>query len=149
MRFLLANEPEGAAEVSPSSYSTSSVKAVGSIAAIRIVNSGGFYTKLPIISNIESTRKIERVDIKTPGTEYAVGEYTGVPIAGDGEGGLVSITVADGTDAEGVTIPGQINSVAVTSPGKNYTTASIDIDSIPGILAVSYTHLTLPTNREV
>ena len=50
MRFLLANEPEGAAEVSPSSYSTSSVKAVGSIAAIRIVNSGGFYTKLPIIS---------------------------------------------------------------------------------------------------
>ena len=139
MRFLLANEPEGAAEVSPSSYSTSSVKAVGSIAAIRIVNSGGFYTKLPIISNIESTRKIERVDIKTPGTEYAVGEYTGVPIAGDGEGGLVSITVADGTDAEGVTIPGQINSVAVTSPGKNYTIASIDIDSIPGILGSGLT----------
>ena len=139
MRFILANEPEAAAEVSPSSYSTSSVKAVGSISAIRIVNSGGFYTRLPIISNIESTRKIERVDVKTPGTEYAVGQYAGVPIAGDGEGGLVSITVEDGTDAEGVTIPGQISGVAVTSPGKNYTTASIDIDSIPGILGSGLT----------
>ena len=38
MSFILANEPEAAAEVSPSSYSTSSVKAVGSISAIRIVN---------------------------------------------------------------------------------------------------------------
>ena len=58
-------------------------------------------------------------------------ELIGVPIAGDGEGGFVSITVADGTDAEGATIPGQINNVVVTSPGKNYTTASIDIESIP------------------
>ena len=36
-----------------------------------------------------------------PGTEYAVGVYNGVPIGGDGEGGLVQITVADGTDSEG------------------------------------------------
>ena len=139
MRFKLLNEPEGPAEISPASYSTSSKKAVGAINALRIVNSGGFYTRLPIISSIESTRKIERVDIKTPGTEYAVGVYNGVPIAGDGEGGLIAITVTDGTDDEGVTIPGQISSVAVTSPGKNYTTASIDIDSIPGILGSGLT----------
>ena len=41
-----------------------------------------------------------------------------VPIAGDGEGGFVEIIVSDGVDAEGVTIPGQINTVNVTSPVK-------------------------------
>ena len=114
-KFLLPNEPEGNATVSEATYSTSSVKAVGSISDVRIVNSGGFYTRLPIVSNIISSRKIERVDIKTPGTEYAVGTYTGVPIAGDGEGGLVEITVKDGLDENNSTIPGQINKVVVTS----------------------------------
>ena len=46
----------------------------------------------------------------------------------------LQITVADGTDSEGVTIPGQIQEVIVTSPGKGYTTATIDIESIDGIL---------------
>ena len=133
-KFLLPNEPEGNATVSEATYSTSSVKAVGSISDVRIVNSGGFYTRLPIVSNIISSRKIERVDIKTPGTEYAVGTYTGVPIAGDGEGGLVEITVKDGLDENNSTIPGQINKVVVTSPGIGYTTASIDIEAIDGIL---------------
>ena len=134
IKFPLLNEPEGAADVNQASYSTSSLKAVGAIADIRIVNPGGFYTRLPVITGVQSTRQIERVQINDPGTEYAVGEYTAVPINGDGEGGLVSITVADGTDAEGTTIPGQIQAVTVTSPGKGYTTATIDIESIPGIL---------------
>ena len=133
-KFLLANEPEGDADVNRASYSTSSKKAVGSISNIRIVNPGGFYTRLPVVTGIQSTRQIERVQINDPGTEYAVGTYNGVPIAGDGEGGLVQITVADGTDSEGVTVPGQIQSVVVTSPGKGYTTASIDVESIDGIL---------------
>ena len=111
----------------------------GAISNIRIVNPGGFYTKLPIIDSIQSTRNIERVQIDSPGTEYAVGVYNGVPIAGDGEGGLVSITVADGTDEEGGAIPGQIQSVVVTSPGKGYTTASIDIEAINGILGPGLT----------
>ena len=102
-----------AATISQASYTTSSTKAVGSIGDIRIVNPGGFYTKLPIVSGITSSRQIERVQINAPGTEYAVGTYNGVPITGDGEGGFVSITVADGTDAEGSTIPGQINNVVV------------------------------------
>ena len=134
MKFKLINEPEGAAVTSRASYSTSSKKAVGSISDIRIVNSGGFYSKLPIITGIQSTRQIERAEINEPGTEYAVGTYRSVPIQGDGEGGLVEITVADGTTDEGVVIPGQIQEVKITSPGKGYTTASIDIEAIPGIL---------------
>ena len=138
-KFPLLNEPEGAADTNQASYSTSSVKAVGSISDIRIINGGGFYTKLPIVTGIVSTRIIERVQINAPGTEYAVGTYTGVPIAGDGEGGLVQITVADGTDDNGVTIPGQIQKVEVTSPGKGYTTATIDVEAVSGILGSGLT----------
>ena len=52
---------------------------------------------------------------------------------------MVQITVADGTDAEGTTIPGQVQSVLVTSPGKGYTTATVDIDSVDGILGAGLT----------
>ena len=133
-KFLLVNEPEGPADVAYASYSTSSTKAVGSISNIRIVNPGGFYTRLPVVVDIQSTRNIERVQINEPGTEYAPGVYSGIPIQGDGEGGFVEITVADGTDDEGATIPGQVQKVVVTSPGKGYTTAFIDVEAINGIL---------------
>ena len=139
IKFPLLNEPEGAADINQASYATSSLRAVGSINAVRIVNPGGFYTRLPIVSSIQSTRQIERVQINDPGTEYAVGQYTSVPIAGDGEGGFVTINVADGQDANGVTIPGQIQLITVTSPGKGYTTASIDIESVSGILGSGLT----------
>ena len=86
-KFPLTSEPEGSAQASRTTYTTFSEKAVGSIGDIRLVNGGGFYKKLPVVSSIESNRKIERVAITEPGTEYAVGEYTGVPITGDGEGG--------------------------------------------------------------
>jgi hypothetical protein len=138
-KFPLSNEPEGVATVSQAQYSTSSTKAVGPISDIRIVSSGGFYSRLPVVTGIQSSRKIERVDINAPGTEYAVGVYTGVPIGGDGEGGLVSITVADGSDEEGGVIPGQIQEVSVTSPGKGYTTAVIDVEAIDGILGAGLT----------
>ena len=139
IKYPLLNEPEGAADINQATYSTSSLKAVGSINSVRIVNPGGFYTRLPIVTSIQSTRQIERVQINNPGTEYAVGTYSSVPIGGDGEGGFVEIIVADGTDANGVTIPGQINNVVVTSPGKNYTTATIDIEAISGILGSGLT----------
>lgn len=137
--FKLINQPEGPANIINTTYTTSSKKAVGSIGDIRIVNSGGFYNKLPIIETIQSTRNIERVSINAPGTEYAVGTYSSVPITGDGEGGLVEIIVSDGTDDEGGVIPGQIQRVSVTSPGKGYTTATIDIESISGILGAGLT----------
>ena len=38
------------------------------------------------------------------GTEYEPGDYISVPIAGDGEGGYVSIKVENTTDDEGETI---------------------------------------------
>ena len=138
-KFELQNEPEGNANITNTSYTTSSEKAVGAIGDIRLINSGGFYSKLPVVTGIQSSRKIERIKINEPGTEYAVGVYNSVPIAGDGEGGFVSITVADGTDDEGDTIPGQIQSVTITSPGKGYTTASIDIDAVEGILGSGLT----------
>ena len=105
----------------------------------RLINSGGFYSKLPIVTGIQSSRKIERIEIEEPGTEYAPGVYNSVPISGDGEGGFVQITVADGQDDEGITIPGQIQEVLVTSPGKGYTTATIDVEGVTGILGAGLT----------
>ena len=137
MKFPLQIEPEGPADIETATYSTSAASAVGPINSIRIVSGGGFYKKLPVVSGIQSSRKIERVQITDPGTEYALGTYFGVPIQGDGEGGFVQITVEDGLDEEGQLIPGQISQVVITSPGKNYTDAFIDIEAIPGILGPS------------
>lgn len=140
-KFKLSNEPEGSAtitrdtsnEVLSPTYTTSSLKVAGPIGGIRLVSGGGFYKKLPIVSGIESSRKIERINIIEPGTEYAVGTYERIPILGDGSGGLARVTVANTTDAEGNPIPGQIVSAVVTTAGKGYTTAFIDVPSIPGI----------------
>ncbi|AIX20959.1 structural protein [Synechococcus phage ACG-2014d] len=136
-KFPLLNETESDASSTRTTYETYSKAAAGPIGDIRLINGGGFYTKLPVISSIVSNRKIERVEITEPGTEYALGEYTGIDISGDGEGGKVNITVEDGTDAEGGVIPGQISRIVVTDPGKGYTTAFIDIESVPGILGSS------------
>ena len=135
--FPLLVEPEkttaplGTTEtgLSRASYSTTSLKAIGPIASIKLVNPGGFYQKLPIVTDISSDREIEKIRITSGGTEYINGIYYNVPIAGDGEGGLCNITVADDGELTGV-----ITAVELTSPGKGYTTASIDIDTIPGIL---------------
>lgn len=128
-KFELAYDPEKNATSSLSTYSTTSAKAVGAISRLRLVSGGGFYKKLPVVSTIESSRKIERVDIVSPGTEYEAGEYFGVPILGDGTGGKVSILVDAASDPAG-----QIIEVTVTDPGKGYTIAFIDIDAVDGIL---------------
>ena len=128
-KFKLAYDPEKNAISSLSTYSTTSTKAVGAISRLRLVSGGGFYKKLPVVSTIESARKIERVDIVSPGTEYEAGEYFGVPILGDGTGGKVSILVDAASDPAG-----QIIEVTVTDPGKGYTIAFIDIDAVDGIL---------------
>lgn len=137
-RFPLLYEPEFTnAEIGDDDqdrpntiYSTTSTKAIGPINSIKLISPGGFYTKLPIISDIASDRKIEKLRITAAGTEYAPGVYTQIPILGDGEGGLCNITVEN--DPE--TGSGAISEVALTDPGKGYTFGSIDIDGIPGIL---------------
>ncbi|UNH61325.1 baseplate wedge initiator [Synechococcus phage S-SZBM1] len=137
-RFPLESEPEfSSAEVGldeldrPNSfYSTTSLKAIGPINTIKMVSRGGFYKKLPVISDISSFRKIEKVRILSGGTEYAPGVYTQVPIIGDGEGGLVNITV----ELDDEVGSGTITRVDLTNPGKNYTFGSIDVDAIEGIL---------------
>ena len=58
--FALLNEPEKTTAavgndefgLPRSSYSTTSPKAIGPIASIKLVNPGGFYQKLPIVSDI-------------------------------------------------------------------------------------------------
>ena len=110
-------------------YSTTSPKAIGPIASIKLVNPGGFYQKLPIVTDIASNREIEKVRILNGGTEYVNGIYYNVPITGDGEGASCNITVQDDGDFTGV-----ITDVTLTSAGKGYKTASIDVDAIPGIL---------------
>ena len=113
-----------------SKYSTTSVKAIGPINNIKLISPGGFYQRLPVVSDIASDRKIEKVRIVNGGTEYAVGVYTQVPILGDGEGGLVQLTV----EVDEEIGSGTITAVALTDPGKGYTEASIDVDGIEGIL---------------
>ena len=137
-RFPLLYEPEFTqAEIGKdefdrpnSSYSTTSLKAIGPINTIKLISPGGFYKKLPVVSDIASDRKIEKVRIENGGTEYASGVYTQVPILGDGEGGLVQITV----EIDDEIGSGTITDVTLTDPGKGYTTASIDVDGIEGIL---------------
>ena len=136
-KFRLASEPENSSApigvtetgLPRASYSTTSTKAIGPIADIKLVNPGGFYQKLPIVSDIASNREIEKIRILSGGTEYVNGVYYNVPINGDGEGASCNITVAD--DGE---LLGTITKVELTSAGKGYTFASVDIDSIPGIL---------------
>ena len=116
--------------IETSSYTTTSTRALGPIGSIKLVNAGGFYKTLPIVTDIASERKVEKVNILNAGTEYEPGVYSKVPILGDGEGGKCTITV----DLAGDPVTGQIISVVVTDPGKGYKTASIDVDSIDGIL---------------
>ena len=88
-RFQLDKEPERLnAEVGTdpfdnvySYYSTTSVRAVGPINTIKLVSAGGFYQKLPIISDIASFRQVEKVVILDGGTEYAPGVYYDVPLS--------------------------------------------------------------------
>ena len=137
-RFPLLHEPEFTnaeiglddQDVPNTIYSTTSTKAIGPINSIKLISPGGFYKKLPVIDDISSNRKIEKLRITAAGTEYAPGVYTQIPILGDGEGGLCNITVEN--DAE--TGSGAISQVSLTDPGKGYTFGSIDIDAIPGIL---------------
>ena len=140
-RFPLVREPErNIAEIGTdefdkpySYYSTKSTRAIGPINTIKLVSPGGFYRKLPIISDIASFRQIEKVIIVDGGTEYAPGVYYDVPITGDGEGAKAIVTV----EVDDTVGSGTITKVAVSDPGKGYTFAAIDIDAIPGILGAT------------
>ena len=140
-KFPLEKEPEkNSAEIITdefdqpySFYSTTSTRAIGPINTIKLVSPGGFYQKLPVVSDIASFRQIEKIIINDGGTEYAPGVYYDVPIAGDGEGAKATVTV----ELDDEVGSGTITDITVTDPGKGYTTASIDIDAIPGILGAT------------
>ena len=58
---------------------------------------------------------IDIVKIKTPGSGGTNGTFTGIPIRGDGNGGVATIVVSGGA----------VTSVSVTTPGTGYTFATI------------------------
>ena len=58
---------------------------------------------------------IDVVKIKTPGSGGTNGTFTGVPIRGDGSGGVATVVVSGGA----------VTSVTVTTPGTGYTFATI------------------------
>ena len=140
-KFPLFKEPEkNSAEVITdefdqpySFYSTTSTRAIGPINTIKLVSPGGFYQKLPIINDIASFRQIEKIIINDGGTEYAPGVYYDVAIEGDGEGAKATVTV----ELDDEVGSGTITNITVADPGKGYTTATIDIDAIPGILGAT------------
>ena len=140
-KFPLLKEPEkNSAEVITdefdkpySFYSTTSTRAIGPINTIKLVSPGGFYQKLPIINDIASFRQIEKIIINDGGTEYAPGIYYDVAIDGDGEGAKATVTV----ELDDEVGSGTISNISVADPGKGYTTATIDIDAIPGILGAT------------
>ena len=58
---------------------------------------------------------IDVVKIKTPGSGGTNGTFTGIPIRGDGSGGVATVVVSGGA----------VTSVTVTTPGTGYTFATI------------------------
>ena len=58
---------------------------------------------------------IDIVKIKTPGSGGTNGTFTGIPIRGDGNGGVATVVVSGGA----------VTSVSVTTPGTGYTFATI------------------------
>ena len=72
------------------------------------------------VTNSAVPGAIDTAVVTNRGTGYNNGTYTNIPISGDGTGGILTIVVSNG----------QISSATVTSPGSNYTFASINISSI-------------------
>ncbi len=63
---------------------------------------------------------LDKVRIKSGGSGYTDGSYTGIAIQGDGSGGEVSVTVSGNA----------ITAISITTAGTGYTTASINSDDI-------------------
>ena len=133
-KFPLFNETESNASASRVSYTTSS-KATRPIGDIRLINGGGFYhKKLPVISGIVSNRKIERVDIAEPVPNMRLENILVLILLEMVKVVKLILQLKMERMMMETPLPGQISEVTVTDPGKNYTTATIDIESIPGIL---------------
>ncbi len=70
---------------------------------------------------------IDVVKIKTPGSGGTNGTFTGIPIRGDGSGGVATVVVSGGA----------VTSVTVTTPGTGYTFATISNSQIVAAGATS------------
>ena len=69
------------------------------------------------ITNSAVNGSIDTVVIKNRGSGYTNGNYTNIPIRGDGVGGTVRINISSG----------RINTVTITSAGSGYTYGKIDL----------------------
>ena len=123
----LSAEPdsETAANISTTTYSTTSKNVTGPISTIKLINSGGFYRKLPEVTGVVTERNITKIIINQPGQNYVDGTYSGLDIVGDGTGAKAQIKI----------ISGELTEATVTDPGINYTQGTLSINTIPGIIS--------------
>ncbi|AFK66261.1 structural protein [Synechococcus phage S-CBM2] len=123
----LQSEPdkETASNITSTTYSTTSRNVTGPIATVKLINSGGFYRKLPSITGVVTERNITKIIINQPGQNYVDGTYENLVIDGNGVGGRATIRI----------VGGELVEALVTDPGIGYTTASLTINTIPGIIS--------------
>ena len=123
----LSAEPdsETAANISTTTYSTTSSNVTGPISTIKLINSGGFYRKLPEVTGVVTERNITKIIVNQPGQNYVDGTYSNLDIVGDGTGAKAQIKI----------ISGELAEATVTDPGINYTEGTLSINTIPGIIS--------------
>ena len=123
----LSSEPdtEIAANIGTSKYSTTSTNVTGPISTVKLINSGGFYRKLPEVTGVVTERNITKIIINQPGQNYVDGTYPNLDIVGDGTGGKAQIKI----------INGELTEATVSDPGINYTEGVLTINTIPGIIS--------------
>ena len=92
------------------------------------------------IGSVDSSGSIISISVDNPGSGYQSTDSINIGVA-NGTGASLSANLYS---------TGVIHSASVLDSGSNYTSApTIVISDSGGTGAVSYTHLTLPTNREV
>lgn len=123
----LTAEPdtETAANITSTKYSTTSKNVTGPISTVKLINSGGFYRKLPEVTGIITNRNITKIIIDQVGQNYVDGTYSNLDIIGDGTGAKAQIKI----------IAGELAEATVTDPGINYTEGTLSINTIPGIIS--------------
>ena len=105
-------------------YTTSSTNAVGSIVSLKIINTGGNYKKLPIISGISPT--LENEAIVDPVWDPLKKQIVGFNIIKKGSGYVNPIVVI--IDGDGInyeyecdSLNGELTQVRIKKPGSGFT----------------------------
>ena len=147
-------------------YTSKSIFSIGEINSVKVVNIGRDYRKLPLVTGINPTESYAAV------AEAVIesGRVVSVSLTNQGKNYSKPVITCEGNaKLTPISDNGKITGIVIDDSGSNYTTApeisilESDLDcylnsediGVPTSVriinngAVSYTHLTLPTNREV